>query len=52
MIYIYHKLDYKKQGPYIITEVLTNGTAQVQHGKVNENINIRLLKPHFDEYGI
>ena len=33
---IYCKLDYKKQGPYIITEVFTNGTVQVQWGKVNE----------------
>ena len=24
---IYRKLDYKKQGPYIITEVFTNGTV-------------------------
>ena len=27
---IYHKLDYKKQGTYRITEVFTNGTVQVQ----------------------
>ena len=27
---IYRKLDYKKQGPYIIAEVLTKGTVRVQ----------------------
>ena len=45
---IYYKLDYKKQGPYRITKVFTNGTVQVQWGKVNKRINIRWLKPHFD----
>ena len=49
MTVIYRKLDYKKQGPYIITEVFTNGTVQFQRGKVNERIKIRKLKPHFDE---
>ena len=33
---IYGKLDYRKQGPYIITKVFTNGTVQVQQGQVNE----------------
>ena len=46
---IYQKLDYNKQGPYIITELFTNGTVRVQRGQVNEHINIRWLKPHFDE---
>ena len=46
---IYRKLDYKKQWPYRIIEVFKNGTVQVQRGKVNELINIRRLKPHFDE---
>ena len=46
---IYRKLDYRRQGTYITTEVFTNGTVQVQHGQVNERINIRRLKPHFDE---
>ena len=44
---IYHKLDYKKQGPYIITEVFTNGTVLFQIGQENECINIRRLTPHF-----
>ena len=46
---IYRKLDYKKQGPYRITEVFTKGTFRVQRGQVNENINIRRLKSKFDE---
>ena len=47
---IYRKLDYRKQGPYIITEVFKNGTFRVQLGQVNEHINIIHLKPHFNEY--
>ena len=40
---IYHKFDYKKQEPYIITEVFTNNTVRFQPGEVNNNINIRQL---------
>ena len=32
---IYQNLYYKKQGPYKITEVFTNGTVWVQQGQVN-----------------
>ena len=32
---IYCKLYFKKQVPYIITEVFTNGTVQSQRGQVN-----------------
>ena len=46
---IYRKLNYKKQGPCRITEVFTNGTVRFQLGQVNEHINIRRLKPHFNE---
>ena len=46
---IYRKLDYKKQGPYIITEVFKNGTFRVQRRPVNERINTIQLKPHFDK---
>ena len=46
---IYRKLDYRKQGPYRITEVFTNSTVRVQHGQVNGIINIGRLKTHFDE---
>ena len=47
MIGIYRKLDYKRQGPYIITEVFTNSKVWVQRVQANERINIRRLKPHF-----
>ena len=43
---IYHKLYYKKQVPYIITEAFTNSTIIVQKGQVNKRIIIRLLEPH------
>ena len=46
---IYLKLNYKKQGPYRINEVFTNSTVWVQRGQVNERINTRRLKPHFDK---
>ena len=46
---IYHKLDYNKQEPYRTTEVFTNGKVRFQQGKLNEKINIRRLKPQFDE---
>ena len=45
MTSIYRKIDYKKQGPYIITEVFTNGIVKFQQGQVNKKINIRRLKP-------
>ena len=46
---IYRKLYYKKQGPYRITEVFSNGTVRVQRGQVNERTNISRLKPRLDE---
>ena len=46
---IYLKLNYKKQGPYRINEVFTNCTVWVQREQVNERINTRQLKPHFNE---
>ena len=32
---IYRKLDYRKQGPYRITEFFTNVIVQVQRGQGN-----------------
>ena len=46
---IYRKLDYKKQGQYIITEVFPNVTVRVKRGQVNGQLNIGRLKPHFEE---
>ena len=45
---IYLKLYYKKQGPYIINEVYTNGTVWVQRGIIKKRINIRWLVTHFE----
>ena len=49
MTVIYRKLDCKKQGPYIITELFTNVKAQFQLVQVSKRINIRRLKLHFNE---
>ena len=46
---IYRKLYYKKQGPYKRTKSFTNGTVRFQRVQVNEQINIRRFKTHFDE---
>ena len=37
---IYQKLDYKKQGQYIITEVFTRGIVQLQRGNMNKRIHV------------
>ena len=46
---LYHILGYKKKVPYIINEVFTNGTVRFQQGKLHEIINIKQLKPQFNE---
>jgi hypothetical protein len=45
---INRKLDSPKSGPFLVTDVYTNGTVRIQRGAVNERINIRRLEPHFD----
>ena len=52
-IYVKHegiqrKLNSPKQGPFLITNVYTNGTVRIQRGNVNERINIRRIEPHFE----
>ena len=47
---IYRKIDHSKQGPYRITEVFTNSKFRVQWEQVNEQINVRGLKSHLNEY--
>ena len=37
---IYQKLDYKKQGQYIITEFFTRGIVRLQRGDMNKRINV------------
>ena len=41
MAEIYYKLDYKKQGPYTITELFINGKIRVKRLQVNKQIYIR-----------
>ena len=38
----------KNEGPYVVTNVFTNGTVRIQRGSVNERINIRRLTPFFE----
>ena len=45
---VYRKLDAPKLGPFLITDVYTNGTVRIQRCNVNERINIRRLEPHFE----
>jgi hypothetical protein len=40
------KLSAPRTGPYRITHTNTNGTVCVQHGIVNERVNIRCLTPY------
>ena len=37
------------EGPFLVTEVFTNGTVRLQRGSVNERLNIRRLTPYFEE---
>ena len=37
------------EGPYLVTQVFTNGTVRLQRGSVNERLNIRRLTPYFEE---
>ena len=46
---IIHKAELKYNGPYIITEVHTNGTIRIQQrGTVSERLNIRRVTPYFE----
>ena len=38
----------KNEGPYVVTNVFTNGTVRIQRGSINERINIRRLTPFFE----
>ena len=38
----------KNEGPYVVTNVYTNGTVRIQRGSINERINIRRLTPFFE----
>ena len=43
------KAVFVNDGPFVITQVFTNGTVRIQKGRVNERINIRRIKPFFSE---
>ena len=45
---VHHKAEDKNDGPYLVTEVFSNGTVRIQHGTINERINIRNLSPWFE----
>ncbi len=44
---ILRKAEDKNDGPYIITQVHTNGTVRIQRGTISERLNIRRLSPYF-----
>ena len=46
---ILRKAETKYKGPYIITQVYTNGTIRVQRGSTSERLNIRRVKPYFSD---
>jgi hypothetical protein len=43
------KLEAPRTGPHTVTAIYTNGTVQIQKGKVNERVNIRRLFPYFED---
>ena len=43
-----HKAEDKNIGPYLITEVFSDGTVRIQGKKINEGINIRRLNRFFE----
>ena len=42
---VLRKLKCPTEGPYEIIEVYSNGTVRIQHGLVQERLNIRRIKP-------
>ena len=46
---ILRKAEDKNIGPYLITEVFSNGTVRIQRGTINERVNIRRLSPFFEQ---
>ena len=43
---ILRKAEDKHEGPYVITQVHTNGTVRIQRGSVSERLHIRRLTPY------
>ena len=45
---ILREAEDKNDGPYVITQVHTNGTVRIQRGTTNERLNIGRLSPYFE----
>lgn len=45
---ILRKAEDRYVGPYVITQVHTNGTVRIQRGTLSERINIRRITPYFE----
>ena len=45
---ILRKAEDKHEGPYVITQVHTNGTVRIQRGSVSERLHIRRLTPYVE----
>jgi hypothetical protein len=45
---ILRKAEDKNTGPYVITQVHTNGTVRIQRGSVSERLNIRRIDPYHE----
>ena len=45
---ILRKAEDKNSGPFVITQVHSNGTVRIQRGSISERINIRRLSPYIE----
>ena len=43
------KAEKRYLGPYVITQVHTNGTVRIQRGTMSERLNIRRIAPYFEQ---
>jgi len=46
---ILRKAETRYEGPYVITEVHTNGTIRIQRGSWSERLNIRRVTPYYEK---
>jgi hypothetical protein len=45
---VLRKAEDKNTGPYVVTQVHTNGTVRIQRGSVSERLNIRRIDPFYE----
>ena len=45
---VLRKAEDKSTGPYVVTQVHTNGTVRIQRGSVSERLNIRRIDPFYE----